>query len=95
MNHATRTLIFILTLTLAFVVLACGGPEPDVETDTAVMVEPDAVPAPDEVAYEPAYPEDVSTEELTAGDTAQQRTHSHGGEEHTHDGPGDDHGHDH
>ena len=48
----------------------------------------------EEVAYEPAYPADVSSEGLSEEDVAQQEAglsrpgHSHGGDEHSH-GDGD------
>ena len=67
---------------LALVALACGGGPPDSTAATES-------PAP-EVSYEPAYPDDVSSEGLSEEDEAQQgELHSHGdGVEHRHE-PGD------
>jgi hypothetical protein len=79
--------------------VACGGgaatprDQPDA-TPAATGTSPE--PAGEgTVAYEPAYPEEVSTEELSAADVDQQEAgHAHGeGAGHDHDP--DDHGHDH
>lgn len=84
-------------------------PEADDSTDTSAaessgqdataipsgLDEPKAeVESDDQVAFEPAYPEEVSTEELSVDDVDQQETsHSHGdGAPHAH---GDDGGHGH
>jgi hypothetical protein len=97
MRITTRTLVVTLSLALALLALACGGAEHDSAAPAADSET--TAPASGEtgaVAYEPAYPDDVSTEELSAEDTAQQQTHRHGGEEHTHDGASEnDHGHGH
>lgn len=96
----TALLLSIVALTS----LACQQPADDA-TD-APASEPTASDSSSEaepaVEYEPAYPTDVSSEELSQDDVAQQEaTHSHdGGEEHSHDegdhdhGDGDDHDHD-
>lgn len=61
----------------------------DAPTNDPVPPAAEAEQAPDaEIAYEPAYPADVSEEGLTDADTSQQEnTHSHGGVEHSHDDP--------
>lgn len=91
MTH-TQTFLLLSTLLLGLGSTACGGdsgqePSPDPSTEAEA-------PAPEagseEVAYEPAFPEDVSAEGLSDEDVAQQESHSHGGEEHTH-GEGEDH----
>ena len=81
---------------------AAAPPDAATATATSTLVSPEGTDVPssetpdaaEEVAYEPAYPDDVSAEELTEGDVAQQEAgHSHDdGEEHTHDG---DETHDH
>ena len=56
------------------------APEPTAASDDSPTAETE--PA---VEFEPAYPADVSSEELSEADVAQQETHSHGdGEEHSH-----------
>ena len=90
-------LTVILILTFAMFAAACGQPQqPAAETTAAT--ETAAAPASTatgEVAFEPAYPEEVSTDTLSAEDKAQQQTHSHDGEgEHAHD-EAPDHGHEH
>lgn len=78
---------FALTL-LALSTVACGG-GPAEESPTGEPA--DAAETASEVEYEPAYPEEVSDEELSEEDAQQQATHAHGeGEEHAH---GDDEGH--
>ena len=68
---------------LLIAVLGCAG-EP--EGSTTESTETTATTT-GEVAFEPAYPAEVSTETLSAEDKAQQETHKHGdGEEHTHTG---------
>ena len=77
--------ILALLFAISVFALGCGGDAPVAAGDTA----PPPLTAPEtsgEVAFEPAYPEQVSTEELSADDTAQQGTHKHGdGEAHAHD----------
>jgi hypothetical protein len=78
---------YALALTVvASLTLACdpAAPEP-APAETAS--EPDAV------EYEPAYPDEVSDEELSAADTDQQMEHTHlDGTSHSH-GAEDDHDH--
>jgi len=89
------------TLSLSLLVLtalACQQPASD-ETATPAP-EPAATSAPNAatetepaVEYEPAYPTDVSNEELSESDIAQQETPSHGeGDEHSHGEGGHEHG---
>ena len=81
-----------MLLTLTFV--ACGAATtPEAEeaaTETAPAGATDAA-----VAYEPAYPDEVSDEGLSEEDVEQQEgEHTHGdGETHSHDDEGE-HGHD-
>ena len=110
MNHRhdarTRVLAALFAvLLLAGALAACGGS--DDRATAADSRAPAAVAEPgppaSDVAYEPAYPADVSSEGLSEGDVAQQETpHSHdGGEEHTqgdeevHGEDEGDHGHPH
>lgn len=92
-------LLAIGLLSTSCVFTGNGGASPESE-DSAGSEASATGSAEDEVAYEPAYPEEVSDEGLTEEDTAQQETaHSHDGEgEHSH-GPdshsdGTDHEHD-
>ena len=91
--------ISILTLLFALSVfaLACGGDEPAAAGNPAPAA-PAASETGGEVAFEPAYPEEVSAEELSAEDTAQQHQHVDG-EVHEHDEEKSttttDHGHEH
>ncbi len=96
----TRTIPWLLLLTtLAATFSSCrpGESEPP-STPAPEQTEPTAAePSPpassEEVAYEPAYPADVSSEGLSEEDVAQQEAdHSHDGGEHSHDGG--DHTHD-
>jgi hypothetical protein len=92
--------ISILTLLFAISVFAfgCGGDEP-AATETSAPPPSTTSETTGDVAFEPAYPEEVSTEGLSAEDTAQQQTHRHAdGEVHAHDEKSStttDHGHDH
>ncbi|MCH9648141.1 MAG: hypothetical protein K0U98_07880 [Deltaproteobacteria bacterium] len=64
------------------------APSPTAESSTTKAPGMDSeAGSAEEVKYEPAYPADVSTEELSEEDVAQQETqHSHdGGEMHSHD----------
>jgi hypothetical protein len=91
-------------LLLAGALAACGGGD---ERARAAGSETPAAATPNPVAggvaYEPAYPTEVSSEDLSESDVTQQETpHSHdGGEEHTHGDEEDhaedegDHGHPH
>lgn len=86
----------ILSL-LALTSLACQQPAseettaPTPEPSAAVSDSSPAAETESAVEYEPAYPTDVSAQELSEDDVAQQATtHAHdGGEEHAHEG---DHG---
>ena len=75
----TQSLTIAALVLLSFGVIGCGDKAttagaPAARTDTGA------------VAYEPAYPEEVSTETLSAVDTAQQQTHTHAdGKAHAHD----------
>lgn len=86
-----------LTATLAACQPAAEAPtaqDPPAESPSAASTDeptPEA-PAEDEVTFVPAYPPEVSAEDLDATDTAQQEIHSHGGEEHSH-APGEEHDH--
>lgn len=92
--------ISILTVLFAISVFAlgCGGDEPAAAANPA-PAPPAASETSGEVAFEPAYPEEVSTEELSAEDAAQQPAHQHAdGEVHAHDEESSttrDHGHEH
>ncbi len=87
----TKTLLFSTLLVLALASSACQ-PGDDASTDSAAT-SPEAAAADPAAAaeggveYEPAYPAEVSTDELSEEDIAQQEktTHSHGGAEHSHD----------
>lgn len=97
-SDSNPVLLPLACILLALLSLACGPPASAPDTEDS---EPPAAAAthdgsesntPAEVTFEPAYPTDVSTEELDADDTAQQQTHSHGDGEHSH-GEGE-HSHD-
>ena len=93
---------------LALLAVACGGSS-DSSTSGSSASEPTASPSQDAttaesdageeaIEYEPAYPEDVSTDELSESDAAQQHGHAHddeGGHEPGDEGEHDDHGDDH
>ncbi len=97
----TRSAFVALGLAMACLAMACGqqGAPAGEPASPTVAAEPasaspdgdatlDETEDPtDDVAYEPAYPEDVSEADLTTEDTSQQQsTHSHGdGEEHSHE----------
>ncbi len=81
---------------------ATGSTATDPTATGSSAAEPTTADAPsDEVAYEPAYPADVSSEGLSEEDVAQQDAgqspagHSHGGEAHSHDEGEDATDHDH
>ena len=89
----------LIMIALVASLSGCGGNE---ETDTttatpAVTEAPAAATDSGAVAFEPAYPEDVSTETLSTEDAAQQKVHAHDGEDaHAHDQETEaDHGHPH
>lgn len=96
-----RSILFALPIVV--VVGACGRDDapPGAGDPGAAAAAPS--PTPTGVAFEPAYPADVSPEGLSQQDVTQQETpHSHdGGEEHTHADEKDDgndegdHGHSH
>ena len=99
----SRSILFALTLVV--VAGACGrdDAQPAAGDQGVAATAATPSPTPTGVAFEPAYPADVSAEGLSQQDVTQQETpHSHdGGEEHTHAGEtGDakdegDHGHPH
>ncbi|HUP45906.1 MAG TPA: hypothetical protein VM779_10385 [Thermoanaerobaculia bacterium] len=95
----SRFFVVATTVVLAIGAIGCGENAAETEPATATETAPAAGTDTGEVAFEPAYPEDVSTEQLTAEDKAQQETHKHGdGEEHSHDEKTDTkagHGHPH
>jgi hypothetical protein len=89
----TKTLSSCVVLSLVLTLGACGPSpksEPQGEQKAPTVDSSDEATAPivDEVAYEPAYPEEVTDEGLTEEDQAQQEAgHSHepGTADHTHD----------
>jgi hypothetical protein len=94
----------LVALSIVVVIGACGRDEaPPAAGETGAAAAAAPSPTPTGVAFEPAYPADVSKEGLSQQDVTQQETpHSHdGGEEHTHAGEKDDakdegdHGHPH
>lgn len=97
-DHRSR---FPFALLLAATLLAgCAGDEAANAPDAAGA---DSPAAAESVEYEPAFPEEVSSEGLTESDSAQQETHTHAdgethshaeGEEHEHDGSEGEHAHD-
>lgn len=80
----------------AFALAGCGADDAGTTEEPAAAesaaVDGDAVTT--DVAFEPAYPEEVSGEGITAEDASQQEMHSHGGEEHVHEEEEEDHDHD-
>lgn len=88
----TKTLSSCVVLSLVLTLGACGPSpksEPQAEQQVPTVDSSDEATAPiqEEVAYEPAYPEEVTNEGLTEEDQAQQEAgHSHGpGADHTHE----------
>ena len=79
---------FLASLLLTVLATACQQPAaelPAPEQPTAPTARSALADEPQQdLTYEPAYPADVSSEGLDADDTAQQTTHSHGGEGHSH-----------
>lgn len=92
-----RTIPLAAVILLAGALAACAGepPSPAADAPDASTQGASAVEEP-EVDYEPAYPEEVSSEDLSEADAAQQETHSHDdGTTHSHgDEDADDHGQD-
>lgn len=90
--------IVIVLFAISILALGCGGDDP-AAAGTPAPPPPTASETSGEVAFEPAYPEEISTEELSAGDTAQQQVHKHvDGDVHAHDEESTttrDHGHEH
>ena len=89
----TKANSILAVLILVFTLVACApssksepqGEPPDSADESSEHV---AAPAAKEISYEPAYPQDVSDEALTAEDVEQQEAgHSHGPgtEDHTHE----------
>ena len=84
-NGIVSSFLHHATLTFALFLVVAGCDDRAAETEPSV---PQSTPttAAGEVEYEPAYPTDVSAEQLSAEDVEQQRaTHTHEGEEDTHD----------
>ncbi len=82
------SVVAVSLIVLCFGLGACGDAETTPRAESTRSSEPDPSPEPSEgaVTYVPAYPEDVSSEDLSEDDVEQQQsTHSHGGEEHSHD----------
>ncbi len=92
-----RIQVLLLSALLLSAVVGCGAPEaaapaqPHREPATQSAAKSGESEAPD-VNYEPAYPEEVSTEGLDEKDKRQAASHSHGGDEHTHGGETHSHG---
>lgn len=91
-NRLHPRFVLLALLAIGFVSTSCvftgsGGASPESEDPAGSEASASTTgSAEDEVAYEPAYPEEVSSEGLTEEDTAQQEdTHSHGPDSHTHD----------
>lgn len=92
-----RTIPLVAVILLAGALAACAGEPASPATDTSDAPSQGAGAAEEpEVEYEPAFPEEVSSEGLSEADAAQQETHGHDdGTTHTHgDEDADDHGHD-
>ncbi len=95
---------FPFALLLATVLLAgCAGDDPGAGSDTARGDSPAATEGAESVEYEPAFPDEVSTEGLSESDAAQQQAHTHAdgethsheeGEPNAHDGDEGEHAHD-
>jgi len=89
----TQILSSCVVLSLVLILGACGPSpksEPQGEQQAPTVDSSDEATAPivEEVAYEPAYPQEVNNEGLTEEDQAQQEAgHSHGSgtADHTHD----------
>ncbi len=79
----------------ALLTAACQQQEPPTEApstpDAQAVQEPTPTDEAPQVVFEPAYPEEVSSEALNQDDVTQQTTsHSHGDDEHSH-GPDEAH----
>ena len=89
----TKTSSILPVLILILTVVACAPgtqsePQAEQAASAAESSEPIAPPTEEKISYEPAYPQDVSDEALTAEDVEQQEVgHSHdpGTEGHTHE----------
>lgn len=90
----TKPILLCTTLAIAALLTAgcrqdapAGSPSAEPATTEAPAADAEASSTPSEqVAYEPAYPAEVSAEGLGEQDVAQQEAgHSHDGEEHSHD----------
>ena len=98
----TTTQSLLLSSILTFALISCQSSEPDASAPASQTVPAESIAAgstddpttpSDEVAYEPAYPAEVSSEDLSAEDVSQQETaHSHGDGEHSHDDGDHTHG---
>lgn len=89
------TLALTLALTSVATFVACTGTTAPEEKAADDALSAPAGPADAAVAYEPAYPEEVSAEGLSEEDAAQQAgEHAHGDETHNHGDGGEHHEHD-
>jgi hypothetical protein len=80
-----------------FALVGCGADDAATADPPAASTEAGESDAADSgaVAFEPAYPEEVSSEGLAAEDVRQQEMpHSHGSDAHAHDDGEDHHDHD-
>ncbi len=90
---STKTSSILPVLILILTLVACAPssesePQGEQPTAAAESSETIAPPTEEKISYEPAYPQDVSDEALTAEDVEQQEaSHSHGPgtEDHTHE----------
>ncbi len=96
---ATTKVLVRWTVSLSLLALTLLGCGPSAEADGPEAPVAETEPAA-EVEYEPAYPEEVSSEELSEADTAQAEAshdsddgHSHGLGTHTHDEDDEEHEH--
>ena len=87
-NLPTYRLVLGFFVILALGLTACGQSPGALPADVDRESEPSAEAA---IEYEPAYPEDVNSEELSESDIAQQSAHSHENADHHH---GEDMDHD-
>jgi hypothetical protein len=91
-----RPLVLVTPLMLFIILIACNRQNADQAAPGSTAPPTATATSTGPVAFEPAYPEEVSTEGLSAADTAQQEVHRHGdGEAHSHGKGTTPHGHDH
>ncbi|MEM7048231.1 MAG: hypothetical protein AAF604_01170 [Acidobacteriota bacterium] len=87
-----RTSCWTSALALAAAVLLTTACRPAEGPSRTAPAEGASAESP-QPTYEPAYPDDVSADELSSSDVEQQgASHSHGGAEHRH-GADEDHSH--